>query len=78
MLEHIPLPDGRVAIYQNGRLLGRARNQAHADDWSARWEANQPALGKLAWDVAEVIWDGATPEQRRAWSQPDIQERHAA
>ena len=81
MLDLTPEPDGRVAIYEDGELLGRARDQAHADDWSARWEANQPALGKLAWDIAEVFWESWTPEQRRAWTlaaEADARARQAA
>jgi hypothetical protein len=67
-LDLIPESDGRVAIYENGILLGRARDQAHADDWATWWDQNQRELGAVAWDVAEILWSGMTAEQRAYFS----------
>lgn len=77
MLDLIFEPDGRVAIYEGGQLLGRARDQAHADDWAARWAAQGCDLPALAWRIAKRIWPLLTPEERRAYSQPDAVERAA-
>ncbi len=65
MITTIPEPDGRIAIYQHGRLLGRARNQAHADDWIPRWLENQKGMADLAWRIADRVWARLTPAERR-------------
>lgn len=70
MLKLIPEPDGRVAIYEYDTLLGRARDQAHAEDWAARWERSGFDLGALGWAIADVVWARLTPEERRSYSQP--------
>lgn len=77
MLDLIPEPDGRVAIYDGDILLGRARNQAHAEDWAARWERGGYDMPALAWAIADEIWARLTPEERHHYSQPHALE-HAA
>jgi hypothetical protein len=77
MLTQAPLPDGRVAIYLNGTLLGRARNQEHADDWCQRWTEQGCDLPGLAWRLASRLWPLCTPEQRRAYNAPEAVEQAA-
>lgn len=78
MVTFDPQPDGRVAISTDGVYRGRARDQAHADDWAVRWEANQPGMAELAWKLADIFWEGMTPEERRAYSQPEPEIERAA
>lgn len=70
MLDLIPQPDGRVAVYLYGKLLGHCRDQAHADDWLVRWNQNQREIAGDAWAIADEIWPLLTPEERRAYNQP--------
>ncbi len=77
MLDLIPEPDGRVAIYDDDILLGHARDQAHAEDWAARWERGGYDMPALAWAIADVIWARLTPEQRLKYSQPQVLEQAA-
>jgi hypothetical protein len=70
MLTTTLLPNGKVAIYDGDQLLGRARDQAHADDWCRRWTEQGCDLPALAWRLGKRLWAVSTPEERRRLSQP--------
>lgn len=71
MFDLIPEPDGRVAIYyRDGELIGHARDQAHAEDWSSRFEQALRAAAPALWDAGRALWQGMSPESRAYFSQP--------
>jgi hypothetical protein len=70
IFEAIVEPDGRVAVYLYGKLLGHWRDQTHADDWLVRWDQNQREISGVAWAIADELWPQLTPEERRAYNQP--------
>lgn len=64
MFDLIPQPDGSVAIVVNGTVKGYARDQAHAEDWKARFEQALRDLAPLVWEAGRALWRGTTPEMR--------------
>lgn len=64
MLDEIAEPDGRIGLYENGTLLGYARDQAHADGYQAQYDDALKAAAPALWKFGCLLWD-AQPQSER-------------